>query len=191
MIHLVDKMTLYHGSYTEVSEIDLLKCRKGLDFGRGFYVTSSLKQAMSYVPSAVKKAKRYGWIADDFPVENGVVSVFCFHADPNLFVHCFEEADAEWLHYCACNRNGSLFSELRRKFNAVDIVGGLVADDQTALTLNSYMSGLLGTPGDPFTDRRTIEMLEPERLQDQFCFKTKEATLSLEFVRSMKYGNIR
>lgn len=43
MIHLTDGMILYHGSYTEVSEIDLSKCRAGLDFGQGFYLTSSFE----------------------------------------------------------------------------------------------------------------------------------------------------
>ena len=38
-------MKVYHGSYTEISEIDLLKCKEGKDFGRGFYVTNILLQA--------------------------------------------------------------------------------------------------------------------------------------------------
>ena len=36
MISLTDGMILYHGSYTEVSQIQLEKCSKGKDFGRGF-----------------------------------------------------------------------------------------------------------------------------------------------------------
>ena len=38
MIKLPEDGILYHGSYTEVSQIDLSKCRYGLDFGKGFYV---------------------------------------------------------------------------------------------------------------------------------------------------------
>lgn len=49
MIRLPDDGILYHGSYIEVSQIDLSKCKYGLDFGKGFYVTSSLLQARSYV----------------------------------------------------------------------------------------------------------------------------------------------
>ncbi len=95
MIRLTDGKILYHGSYTEVSDIDLSKCRAGLDFGKGFYLTSSFKQAHSYVPASVRKAQRRGWISEDFPIADGVISVFRFHANPNLFIHCFEEADAE------------------------------------------------------------------------------------------------
>ena len=46
MIRLPQVDILYHGSYTEVSRIDLSQCRSGLDFGKGFYVTSSLEGMM-------------------------------------------------------------------------------------------------------------------------------------------------
>lgn len=41
MIGLEDGMLLYHGSYVSIPNIDLRRCMGGLDFGRGFYLTSS------------------------------------------------------------------------------------------------------------------------------------------------------
>jgi hypothetical protein len=70
------------------------------------------------------------------------------------------------------------------------IIGGKVADDQTAITLNNYVAGTYGVPGTEKADRTTIELLETERLKDQFCFRTIDAILSLQFVRSERYGNI-
>lgn len=55
MINLTDGMHLYHGSFTQVSQINLNKCKQGKDFGRGFYVTSSYKQAQGFVPLSVNK----------------------------------------------------------------------------------------------------------------------------------------
>lgn len=49
MIELQDGMLLYHGSYIGIPEIDLNRCFGGLDFGRGFYLTSSYEQAYNYV----------------------------------------------------------------------------------------------------------------------------------------------
>ena len=43
MIALHDEMLLYHGSYIGIPEIDLDRCFSGLDFGRGFYLTSSYR----------------------------------------------------------------------------------------------------------------------------------------------------
>ncbi len=55
MLTLTNGMFLYHGSYTEVSSIDLSKCKQGKDFGCGFYLTSSYKQARSFVPLSINK----------------------------------------------------------------------------------------------------------------------------------------
>lgn len=185
-----NNILLYHGSYMEVAQVDLAKCKKGLDFGRGFYVTSSLEQAVSFVPMAIKKAKRYGLISETFSDREGRVSVFEYKKKPTVFVHIFEDADIEWLHFIACNRNESLFPELRKKLQTVDIIGGKIADDQTALTLNNYVEGVYGIPGTEHVDRMVIEMLEPNRLKDQWCFRTNDAISCLKFIRSDEYGDL-
>ena len=87
MIELKDGMLLYHGSYTGISRIDLDKCTRGLDFGKGFYLTSSFEQAYAYVPLSVKKAVRLGVVPEDFNLEDGIISVYRFHYDPNLLIH--------------------------------------------------------------------------------------------------------
>lgn len=188
MIHLTDGVILYHGSYTEVSNIDMLRCNVGLDFGLGFYLTSSFEQARAFVPASIRKAKRRKLIPQDFRLEDGVISIFKYNSDPNIFIHHFDEADTEWLHYVACNRNDDLFRELRIKYHTVDIIGGKIADDKTATTLNNYVAGAYGVPGQIDTDRRTIEILEPDHLHDQFCFKTIQAIECLSFVKSIRYG---
>ena len=93
MIRLPGDGLLYHGSYTEVSQIDFAKCKYGLDFGKGFYVTSSLQQARSYVPASVRKAKRRGIIPENMEEAEGRVSIFKYQPNPNLFIHIFDEAD--------------------------------------------------------------------------------------------------
>lgn len=39
-------MKLYHGSNLEIGTIDLLKGRKGKDFGQGFYLSADYTQAI-------------------------------------------------------------------------------------------------------------------------------------------------
>lgn len=173
----------------EVSNIDLSKCKNGLDFGHGFYVTSSYQQAYSYVPSAVRKAVATRRVPRNFQPEDGRINIYKFHVDPNLLIHYFEEADLNWLHFVATNRDNSLFPKLLEKFALTDIIGGKVADDNTARTLNFYTQGDWGRPGDPETDALTLRTLLPNRLKDQFCFRTPDAIASLEFVRSERYGD--
>lgn len=45
------------------------------------------------------------------------------------------------------------------------------------------MDGVNGEPGDAQVDKITIEALLPNRLEDQFCFKTEDALRALKFVR--------
>lgn len=189
MFKLTDGCFLYHGSYTCISDIDLHRCRNGLDFGKGFYLTSSFEQAQNYVRLSVAKAKRIGIISDDFSVDDGQISVFHFHYDPNLLIHYFPEANEEWLHFVAANRSNEYFHELLRKFQTTDIIVGKIADDQTARTLQLYISEYFGNPGTKEADDAAIKQLLPNRLQDQLCFRTEDSVSSLQFVRSERYGN--
>lgn len=190
MIELFDGMLLYHGSYTAIKDIDLSKCKKGLDFGQGFYLTSSYQQAVNYIPLAVKKASRLHILSEDYRADDGILSIYRFHYDPNLLHHCFQTADTEWLHFVAANREPALFPKLLAKYSTADIITGKIADDQTARTLQQYIREFFGVPGSPEADQATIKQLIPDRLQDQFCFKTQDAINCLEFVRSERYGDI-
>lgn len=56
-------MRLYHGSNTDIKEINLAMCRPYKDFGRGFYLTDIKEQAE-------KMAKRVARIYGNSPVLN-------------------------------------------------------------------------------------------------------------------------
>lgn len=191
MPEITDGMILYHASYAVIDKIDLKKGRQGLDFGKGFYVTSSYEQAHMYIPQAVKKARRIGAVSADFSDEDGIINVYRVHLDTALRTHCFEEADVSWLHFVSANRDQSLFPNLLEEYDAVDIIGGKVANDNTARTLQLYIIGAYGTPGDVDADEYTVKLLLPNRLRDQFCFRTEKAIENLEFLRGERYGNIR
>lgn len=192
MIALEDGMLLYHGSYISIPQIDLSRCVGGLDFGRGFYLTSSYEQAYNYVQLSVRKAMRIGTLPENFDPDNGQISVYRFHYDPNILAYYFQNASVEWLHFVAANRKKDLFPQLLKKYSMIDIIGGKIADDQTARTLQVYISGGgAGIPGSPEADKETIKRLLPNRLKDQFCFCTQDAVDQLEFIRSDRYGDIK
>ncbi len=85
-----------------------------------------------------------------------------------------------------------MFPQLLKKYSTIDIIGGKIADDQTARTLQRYIGGTdFGIPGTSEADKITIEKLLPNRLKDQFCFRTQDAVEHLEFIRSDRYGDIK
>lgn len=185
---LSNDIILYHGSYTEVSSIDLSMCRQGLDFGRGFYLTSSEEQAVNFVKNSVSKAIKLGRVPADFVLTDGIVSVFRYKKLPNIIEHYFDEADIEWLHFVIGNRNRAFFQDFVNKISSADIIGGKIANDRTVQTLDAYMAGAYGIPGSKEADEMAIKTLLPNRLKDQFCFKTEKAIASLEFIKGIKYA---
>ncbi len=89
-------------------------------------------------------------------------------------------------------RLGKRFLQLLKKYGTIDIIGGEIADDQTARTLQQYIGGVdFGIPGTPKADKAAIEKLLPNRLKDQFCFRTHDAVNHLEFIRSDRYGDVK
>ena len=121
-----------------------------------------------------------------------MVSVYKFHYDPNILIYNFSEASIEWLHFVAANRKKDLFPHLLKKYGTIDIIGGKIADDQTARTLQRYVGGAdFGIPGTLDADMAVLQKLLPDRLEDQFCFRTQEAVDHLEFIRSDRYGDIK
>lgn len=67
-----------------------------------------------------------------------------------------------------------------------DIIGGKIADDSTNAMIIVYMAGTFGRIGTESADNICISLLLPDRLKDQFCFRTKVAVEQLQFFGSEK-----
>ena len=182
MPNLEHELLLYHGSYCEVSRPELSKCAAYKDFGKGFYVTTSKEQAINFIGTALKKAKSQG-IANETQAY-GVVSTYRFIAQNELKTYLFDGADSEWLHCVVAHRKEGIFPSVIEEMKQYDIISGKVADDATNFTIVAYLSGAYGTPGSNEADTFCINRLLPERLKDQFCFRTEKAIQCLSFLES-------
>lgn len=158
-------MLLYHGSNLAVEEPKLLASERRLDFGSGFYLTSSFEQASRW---AVLTAKRRGQ-------GNPRVSAYELSEDrlTALNVLEFDSASLAWLEYVGANRSGNLIQD------EWDVVIGPVANDTTMPTLRLFFANVL-------TAQQTIENLLPARLKDQYAFKTQRAIDLLGFKEAIE-----
>lgn len=158
-------MRLYHGSYMTVNTPKILQADRKLDFGTGFYLTSSYEQAERW---AILKAQRYEG-------NNPVISVF--ETDDNIFsclkILKFEKADALWLRFVSANRKGLATD------NSFDVIIGPVANDKTMPVISLYFSGL-------YDEDEAIRRLLPQKLHDQYAFKTEESLSALKFIEGVK-----
>lgn len=158
-------MRLYHGSYMTVNTPKILQADRKLDFGTGFYLTSSYEQAERWV---ILKAQRYEG-------NSPVISVF--ETDDNIFsclkILKFEKADASWLRFVSANRKG-LDTD-----NSFDVIIGPVANDKTMPVISLYFSGL-------YDEDEAIRRLLPQKLKDQYAFKTEKSLAALKFIEGVK-----
>ena len=184
MLELKDGLILYHGSYFEVKEPDLTKCAKRKDFGQGFYLTTSKKQAEKFLKTAIVKAMAAGKIQEN--QNYGYISIFELQLSRELEIHIFEKADVDWLHCIAAHRKKKLFVEVEREMEKYDVIAGKIADDATNATLTAYLAGAFGTAGDKDADDFCIKQLLPNKLKNQYCFKTKAAIECLKFMEGEK-----
>ena len=155
-------MKLYHGSHIEVRTPKILTTSRAGDFGRGFYTTSSLKQARRWAQIRAEQE------------ELSVGHVTVFDVPGNLFEHTelqirtFDKADEQWLDFVLTNRKNVNYG------HEFDIVRGPVADDRVYFCLNLLEDGL--------ADRETvIARLKTYVLADQILFHTAKSLLFLEY----------
>ncbi len=113
------KTLVYHGSYTEIRQPQLIKGRHTKDFGTGFYCTVIKEQAQRW-------AKRY-----DTPVVNS----YSLLINEKLDILEFESMTDEWLDFIIDCRCG--------KPHTHDIVIGAMADDQIYNYISDYIDGII------------------------------------------------
>ena len=155
-------MFLYHGSNMTVDKPQLLGQTRGLDFGPGFYLTTSEKQAVKFSDTVFKRKKS----------GSAIVNVYEFDmstAENTLAIQKFGKADAVWLRFIAENRLKTY------QGSEYDMVMGAVANDTLMPTIQAYLSGFI-------SEEATLVTLKAKELVDQICLKTGKALSLLNFV---------
>ena len=150
-------MILYHGSFLEIAEPDLVHSRSNVDFGRGFYVTPLYEQAVKWCG----KFKRRG--------RDGVISHYVFDeiCEDELKVLKFDSYSEDWLEFILnCRRE--------KDTTDYDLVVGGVAFDRVFNTVELYFDGLIDK-------KEAINRLRYEKPNLQICFRTEKALRHLHF----------
>ena len=143
-----------------VYEPQILVSDRKLDFGSGFYLTSSLEQAERW---AELTTERRG---------TGVPTITVYEFDETrqtgLKILKFEKANKKWLDFVAANRDNTV-DDLKW-----DMVSGPVANDRTMPVIRLFIAKV-------YTAAEALRRLLPQKLHDQYTFKTKAALQLLTF----------
>jgi hypothetical protein len=156
---------LYHGGTEIIQHPEIREPNRTLDFGRGFYLTSSMEQAQD-------------WIRRHFNNDQtcGYVNTYLF--DPTDAECCikilhFAEANEDWLDFVMKNRREPKYN------HDYDIVIGPVANDRVYTSFALFEGGII--------DKVTlIKELKTYRLVDQYLFHTERSLQFLKFETANK-----
>ena len=154
-------MIIYHGSTDLVEKPEIRESDTFLDFGTGFYTTTSYEQAERWARIKMRRL--------DKPA--GFVSIYEFDFDVaqrETLIRRFEDADMAWLTFVVENRRGASASD------RADMHIGPVADDNVYRSIRLFETGVLDA-------EETVKRLKTELLHDQWTFHTDKMLSFLKF----------
>ncbi len=154
---------VYHGSIEEVKHPEIRQPSHSLDYGSGFYATTSYEQAKRWVKRRM----------DDKGVSVGYVNVYELddEAIKDMKSLFFEQPTEDWVNFVRKNRTERNF------IHDYDIVYGPVADDSVYTQFTLYEGGIISM-------QTLIQELKTYKLVDQYLFHTERSLLSIKFVES-------
>ena len=156
---------VYHGSVEEVRKPEIRQPNRSLDYGSGFYTTTSYEQAKRWVERRMK----------DKGVAVGYVNIY--ELDEKLVKNMkslfFEKPTEEWVSFVMRNRTERNF------VHDYDVVYGPVADDSVYTQFALYEGGIISLP-------TLIHELKTYKLVDQYLFHTEKALATLHFIEAFK-----
>lgn len=155
-------MELYHGSIERVESPEIRIPNRTLDYGAGFYLTSSREQAESWVRRKFKGNIVRGWL-----------NVYEYNpaVEDELSVLSFDKPDEQWLDFVMANR-------MKRDFlHCYDIVKGPVANDRVYASFALYEAGILGKEA-------LITELKAYRLVNQILLHSEAALKAISFIKA-------
>lgn len=154
-------MKIYHGGLEIVNVPEIRKPNRTLDYGSGFYTTTSFDQAKDWVIRRIKENK----------VKTGYVNIYELDQNQTENLNCliFDKPTDEWVDFVMKNR-------IQKDFNHnYDIVYGPVANDRVYAAFALFEGGVLNK-------QELIAELKTYKLVDQYLFHTVDSLKAISFV---------
>ena len=155
-------MKLYHGSTSIIRQPQLLVPTRTLDYGSGFYTTTSEEQARNWALNKLHddQACNFVNVYEIGETELNKVKVLRFDGPSN-----------EWIDFVMHNRQDETFR------HDYDIVYGPVANDRVYVQFSLYEQGFI-------SKETLLTELKVYKLVDQMLFHTEKAIQLLRFIKA-------
>ena len=160
-------LDLYHGGEVpvKVPQVVSPKAVRPLDFGSGFYTTTSQDQAKKWIGIRLRQHAYETGCVSHFTVDRNAL------VESGLKMLVFNGPEEAWFDFVMDNRHTAGFS------HGYDIVMGPVANDNVYETLTLFEDGII-------SKQEAIVRLKTYKLVDQVLFHTEAALKFMRFVDS-------
>ena len=160
-------MKVYHGSLEQVTKPEMRKPNRTLDYGSGFYTTTSYQQAKDWVLRKMKEQTVAAAFVNVYELDEKKMKT--------MKALVFHEPSEEWVDFVMLNRRQRGFT------HDYDIVYGPVANDRVYAAFSLYEGNLI--------DNQTlITELKTYKLVDQYLFHTERSLGLLKFLEAKEIG---
>ena len=156
-------MKIYHGSIEIVEKPEIRVSNRTLDYGQGFYTTSSYEQAEAWVKRRMDEKKALQGYICVYELDESVMQ--------NMNILTFETPTEDWVDFVMQNRTQKGF------VHEYDIVFGPVANDRVYASFALYEGGLINK-------QTLISELKTYKLVDQYLFHTEKSLQALTFIEA-------
>ena len=154
---------VYHGSLEEVRTPEIRLPNRSLDYGHGFYTTTSYEQARKLVERRMKDNEASAGYVNVYELDDELIK--------RMRLLIFDKPTEEWVNFVMKNRTERGFT------HNYDVVYGPVADDSVYTQFTLYEGGIISMP-------TLIQELKTYKLVDQYLFHTEESLRAIRFVES-------
>lgn len=156
-------MRVYHGSLVRVKVPEIREPNRTLDYGSGFYATTSYAQAEEWVRKKMEGSSTGKGFVNEYELDNNKLPLFkCL---------IFKSPTDEWIDFVMCNR-------LKKDYaHDYDIVYGPVANDRVYTCFALYEGGVM-------SKENLLAELKTYELADQYLFHTERALQILTFIEA-------
>lgn len=161
------KSVLFHGTAVYHKKINLARGRSFTDFGRGYYLTSSLSQASKW---AIGRGSKNPWVFE-YNVSD---------AADGLLLLPLLTCDTDWIDVILYYRIGRPLPRKKRwaDIDRYDIIFDQMADGKITKLVEQFALGEI-------SKEDLLRQAHGWRSQDQYCFKTSNALKLLK--RTVEY----
>lgn len=156
-------MRVYHGSLERVPTPEIRQATRTLDYGIGFYTTTSAKQAEEWVRKRMRDTNARKGYVNEYELDLKALKQF------NCAI--FDSPTDEWIDFVMSNRMDRNFT------HNFDVVYGPVANDRVYACFALYEGGVM-------SKQNLLAELRTYDLVDQYLFHTERALTALTFVKA-------